>query len=187
MRRCLCRGCWPEQCTWRIGHAPAAWTALLNHLRRVGHADAAIEAAGLARRSSRGTLIDMFRDRAIFPIKSEDGQTVAFIGRARPGGRADTPKYLNSPGNQPLDERRGPVRSPRGPRRAGRGARPVIVESPFDAIAVSIADPRQFAGAALVGTALTGEQASPIRSAEELQRSCRCRCTYRPFPCQAAR
>ena len=34
---------------WRIGYAPAGWTALTNHLRGLGHDDAVIEASGLAR------------------------------------------------------------------------------------------------------------------------------------------
>jgi DNA primase-like protein len=41
---------------WRIGCAPAGWNALTSHLRRLGHDDDAIQAAGLATRSSRGTL-----------------------------------------------------------------------------------------------------------------------------------
>ena len=40
---------------WRIGCAPAGWNALTSHLRRLGHGDDAIQAAGLATRSSRGT------------------------------------------------------------------------------------------------------------------------------------
>ena len=54
---------------WQIGYAPAGWTALTDHLRGLGHGDAEIEAAGLARRSSRGTLIDHFRDRAMLAIR----------------------------------------------------------------------------------------------------------------------
>jgi DNA primase len=72
------------QRTRRVGYGPAARAALLDHLRDLGHGDAAIEASGLARRSPRGTLIDTFRDRAMLPIRTEDGQTAAFIGRARP-------------------------------------------------------------------------------------------------------
>ena len=95
---------------------------------------------------------------------------MAFIGRARPGGRADTPKYLNSPGTSLYTK--GEVLFGLHEARAAlaRGARPVIVEGPFDAIAVSIADPRQFAGAALVGTALTGAQAAALNRIADLDR-----------------
>ena len=106
----------------------------------------------------------------MLPIKREDGQTVAFIGRARPGGRADTPKYLNSPGTSLYTK--GEVLFGLHEARAAlaRGARPAIVEGPFDAIAVSIADPNQLAGAALVGTALTGEQAAALNRMADLER-----------------
>src|ERR1019366_5790303 len=43
------RGFGPETMTqWRIGYAPAGWTALTDHLRSLDHNDAAIQAAGLA-------------------------------------------------------------------------------------------------------------------------------------------
>jgi len=79
---------------WRIGYAPAGWTTLTSHLRRLGYRDAAIEAAGLARRSSRGTLIDHFRDRVMLAVRDERGAIVGFIGRAHPDAGAGVPKYL---------------------------------------------------------------------------------------------
>jgi len=69
---------------WPIGYAPAGWTTLIDHLRHLGYDDALIEAAGLARRSSRGTLIDHFRDRVMLAIRDERGMIAGFIGRARP-------------------------------------------------------------------------------------------------------
>ena len=52
---------------WHIGYAPGGWVTLTGHLRALGHHDDAIQAAGLARISSRGTLIDHFRDRGHAP------------------------------------------------------------------------------------------------------------------------
>ena len=73
-----------EASRWRIGYAPAGWTTLTQHLHDLGYDNATIHAAGLARRSSRGTLIDHFRDRVMFPVRNERGSLVGFIGRARP-------------------------------------------------------------------------------------------------------
>jgi DNA primase len=56
---------------WQIGYAPGRWTALTDHLRALGHDDDAIQAAGLARLSSRGTLTDHFRDRVMLPVLGE--------------------------------------------------------------------------------------------------------------------
>ncbi len=52
-----------------------------------------IQAAGLARVSSRGTLIDHFRDRVMLPVHDEHGTLAGFIARARPGadGSAELP------------------------------------------------------------------------------------------------
>src|SRR6266516_3753018 len=72
---------------WLAGYAPAGGAALTRHLRAHGYADAVIEAAGLARRSRRGALVDTFRDRAMLPIRDSGGAIVAFIGRAPDGAR----------------------------------------------------------------------------------------------------
>jgi DNA primase len=67
---------------WDIGYAPGGWTALTGHLRGLGHHGAAIEAAGLARPSRRGILIDVFRDRAMLAVRGERGQIAGFWKRS---------------------------------------------------------------------------------------------------------
>ncbi len=54
---------------------------------------ASFEAAGLLRR--RGSLVDAFRNRVMFPIADELGRCIAFGARAI--DPEDQPKYLNSP------------------------------------------------------------------------------------------
>ena len=156
---------------WRVGYAPAGWTALTNHLRGLGHDDAVIEASGLARQSSRGTLIDHFRDRVMLAIRNENGIVAGFIGRAHPDAAPTVPKYLNSPETAAyikgdllfgLHEARGGL---------ARGAVPVIAEGPFDAIAISAADPGRYAGLAPCGTALTDRQAATVGRVGDLSRT----------------
>ena len=60
---------------WHIGYAPGGWTALTGHLHALGHDDDAIQAAGLARISSRGTLIDHFRHRVRRPRSTTNAGT----------------------------------------------------------------------------------------------------------------
>jgi DNA primase len=156
---------------WHIGYAPRGWTALTSCLRSRGHQDDAIQAAGLARVSSRGTLIDHFRDRVMLPVHDEHGNLAGFIGRARPGTDPAIPKYLNGPATslyQKGDLLFG-LHHARG--RLARGATPVIVEGPFDAIAVTLADPGRFAGLAPCGTALTSRQAAALGRAAHLRRT----------------
>ena len=158
---------------WHIGYAPAGWTALTEHLRSLGHHDDAIQAAGLATRSSRGTLIDRFRDRIMLPVHDAAGMLAGFTGRARPGAGPDTPKYLNSP--QTATYKKSHLNPLFGLCQArpdlARGAIPVIVEGAFDAIAVSIADPGRHAGLAPCGTALTSQQAAQLSQAADLPRT----------------
>jgi DNA primase len=141
--------------TWQAGHAPAQWNALTLHLTALGHPEALIEATGLGRRSRRGTLIDTFRDRAMLPIRQTDGTIVAFIGRAAEHAAPDVPKYLNSPATSHYSKGETLFGLYEARAALANGARPVIVEGPLDAIAVSTAGDGRYAGLAPCGTALT--------------------------------
>jgi DNA primase len=154
---------------WHIGYAPRGWTALTSYLRSRGHHDDAIQAAGLARISSGGMLIDHFRDRVMLPVHGEQGTLAGFIGRARPGTAPAIPKYLNGPATSTYQK--GDLLFGLHHARAhlARGATPVIVEGPFDAIAVTLADPRHYAGLAPCGTALTGHQAAALGRSADLR------------------
>jgi DNA primase catalytic core len=139
------------------GYAPATWTALVNHLRQAGYTDQEILAAGLARHSSKGGLIDFFRNRAVLPItRPQDGAVVAFIGRKHPDDTNDrAPKYLNSPTTTVFRKSDLPFGlTPRQGDLLREGADLVIVEGPMDALAVTVARPDLVAVAPL-GTALT--------------------------------
>ena len=156
---------------WQIGYAPAGWTALTGYLRRLGHHDDVIQAAGLATRSSRGTLIDRFRDRVMLPVHDADGGLAGFTGRASPGAEPDTPKYLNSPETAAYKKSHLLFGLHQARAALARGAVPVIAEGPFDAIAVTIADPGRHAGVAPCGTALTSQQAALLGQAADLART----------------
>jgi len=152
---------------WQAGHAPASWDALTRHLRTLGFPDPLLEAAGLARRSRRGTLIDTFRNRVMLPIRSGDGTVIAFIGRAPdPPGRG-VPKYLNSPQTTLYDKSEVLFGLWEARQALAAGARPVIVEGPLDAIAVTTAGQGRFAGVAPCGTALTARHADAFSRAPD--------------------
>ena len=153
---------------WRIGYAPDQWTALISHLRTAGHDDETIMAAGLARRSSRGTIIDCFRDRVMLAIRDEHGQIAGFIGRANPASGRRVPKYLNSPDTAAFSKGSLLFGLHEARDRLAAGAQPVLVEGPFDAIAVTAADPARFTGMAPCGTALTSRQAEALARAVNL-------------------
>lgn len=76
-----------------IGYSPDEWDHLVLHLKDAGIRDDVMTRSGLASRSSRGTLIDRFRGRVMFPIFDVRGDAVGFGARILDG---DGPKYLNS-------------------------------------------------------------------------------------------
>lgn len=76
-----------------LGYSPDEWDALVGHLRDRGIRDDVMKRAGLASTSSRGSLIDRFRGRIMFPVFDLRGDPVGFGARILEG---DGPKYLNS-------------------------------------------------------------------------------------------
>jgi DNA primase len=153
---------------WKIGYA-ASWTILTEHLRGLGHCDAALLCSGLVVAGSNGQLRDHFHDRLMIPLRAEDGYAVGFIGRRHPNAGDDHgPKYLNSPDTEIFTKGNILAGLAEGRGRLASGARPVLVEGPLDAIAVSIAAPAQYVGIAPCGTALTGEQVAALARAVSL-------------------
>ena len=158
------RGVTPEQVTgYQVGYAPPGWTRLVDHLHANGYTDAELLDAGVAMSTSRGSVVDRFRDRIMFPVHDPDGQVIAFIGRALDPSE-DAPKYLNSP--ETALYRKSEVLYGLGAEPTRRaltaGAQPVIVEGPLDAIAVTRAGDGQYAGVAPSGTALTSGQVAAL-------------------------
>ncbi|WP_329519512.1 toprim domain-containing protein [Spirillospora sp. NBC_01491] len=155
---------------WRIGYAPRGTHALTDHLRGLGHDDAAILAAGLARRGRGGRLYDVFRDRAMFAIRTADGRIAGFIGRLPDGGTG--PKYLNSPDSAFFHKGDLLYGLHEARERFAGGARPVLVEGPLDAIAVGLAAaPREHAAVAACGLSLTAAQLAALGRAADLDRT----------------
>jgi DNA primase len=156
---------------WHVGYAPRGWTALTDYLRGRGHGDDVIQAAGLARISSRGTLIDHFRDRVMLPVHDEHGNLAGFTGRAHPGAGPAVPKYLNSPETSTYKKSDLLFGLHQARDRLAHGATPVIVEGPFDAIAVTLAGRGRYAGLAPCGTALTTQQAEALSRSADLRQT----------------
>jgi len=79
-----------------IGHAPDAWDACTQALKKRGVTEARLVEAGLAIRRDKGQgVYDRFRNRIIFPIRDAHGSVVGFGGRAMD---PDEPaKYINTP------------------------------------------------------------------------------------------
>ncbi|MFD0690961.1 toprim domain-containing protein [Actinomadura fibrosa] len=145
---------------WEVGHAPSGRYGLVHHLRQVGHGDEDIVAAGLARRGRGGQLTDVFRNRALLPLRDGHGAIVGFIGRRLDGAKG--PKYLNSPETALFRKSETLFGLYEGRDQLAGGARPVLVEGPLDAIAVDVAAPGPLVAVAPCGTAITTAQIDAI-------------------------
>jgi DNA primase catalytic core len=153
------RGLPTQQAGVQAGYAPAGWTRLVDHLRRRGHTDRALLDAGLAKVSSRGSLIDVYRDRMVFPITTPAGEVVSFIGRRNPADDANPgiPKYLNGPNTDLYNKSALPYGLDAAAVAAiANGAPILLVEGPLDHAAIRASVPlEQAVPIAAAGTALT--------------------------------
>lgn len=157
------------QARWQAGYAPASWDALIRRLRALGCSDMLIERSGLARRSPHGSLTDTFRDRAMFPVRSANGTLAGFIGRAPEHAADGVPRYLNSARTCLYDKSTLLFGLWEEREALAAGARPVIVEGPLDAIAVTTAGQGRYAGIAPCGTALTVRHISALAHMADLR------------------
>ena len=157
------RNLYPQLRQAEIGYAPTGWTHLLDHLRRLGHSDGTLVAAGLARQASTGRLIDHFRDRLMIPILDADGQLAGFTGRSAPEAKPDVPKYLNSPATPLFDKSRLLYGAGEDHDTLKAGAMAILVEGPLDRLAIrQAAGNLVIVGVAPLGTAFTDHHAQQL-------------------------
>ena len=151
------------------GYAPAAWTGLVDHARTLGYSDAVIHAAGLAVPTRRNTLVDRFRDRVVLSIRDHEGDVVGFVGRVHPSNADErAPRYVNSPAGGLYRKSDLLFGLADGVDALRAGATPVLVEGPFDALAVTAARAGRYVGLAPCGTAFTCGQAAALQRAADL-------------------
>ncbi|MGI8532930.1 MAG: DNA primase [Geodermatophilaceae bacterium] len=82
--------------TFGCGYAPTSWDSLTKHLLGKGFGQQELTTAGLSRLSSRGTYIDRFHRRLLWPIHDITGDAIGF-GARKLYDDDDGPKYLNTP------------------------------------------------------------------------------------------
>lgn len=81
---------------FKVGYAPPGWDGLLRSKELASVRPELMALGGLAKARESGGHYDTFRNRLMFPIRDENGRTIAFGGRVMPGSD-DPAKYLNSP------------------------------------------------------------------------------------------
>jgi len=148
-----------------IGYAPSKWDGLLREVGARFSSDMLLAAGLVAKKENAASGVrfyDRFRNRILFPIRSQSGEGVGFGGRALDD---IPPKYLNTPETAIFSKGRHLFGLDRvtQPAPGGKGERgPLIVmEGYFDAVTAHQAGFTRTV--ATMGTALTSEQAALIR------------------------
>jgi DNA primase len=79
-----------------LGCSPRGWQELINYAASRNISAQTLEKVGLARKREDGSYFDFFRGRAIFPVFSSTGRTIAF-GARKIYEDDQLGKYINSP------------------------------------------------------------------------------------------
>lgn len=148
-----------------LGFAPETWDALSRYLLQQGFTEEELLLADVSRRSRRGTLIDTFRNRVIFPIVDLRGNVIGFGGRVLDDSQ---PKYLNT-AQTPVFDKGKNLFSLQFAKNSVTTTL-ILAEGYMDVIAVHQAGFENVV--ATLGTAITPDQARKI-SQYRLHSSCR--------------
>ncbi len=136
-----------------LGFAPNSFSALHDHMRRLGYTDEELIKGFLCGKSPKtGRAYDYFRNRVMFPIIDTSGNIVAFGGRVMDDSK---PKYLNSSDTPGFKKSRHLFALNFARNHAAEAM--ILCEGYMDVIALHAAG---FENAvATLGTAITSEQA----------------------------
>jgi DNA primase len=115
-----------------IGYAPDGWQNLASAFD--DYSMAGLQQAGLVLRGEQGRLYDRFRDRVMFPILNQKGETIAFGGRVLGEGE---PKYLNSPETPLFEKGREVFGLPQARQSLREKNTAIIVEGYMDVVALA--------------------------------------------------
>jgi DNA primase len=144
---------------FELGWAPAAWSALTDHLLAEGFATDELVAAGLARARETGGVYDYFRGRLTIPIRDPRGKAIGFGARTLdPEGQ---PKYLNSPQTELFDKSQTLFALDKAGRTIRELGEAVVVEGYTDVIRAHAAACTNVV--ASLGTALTAQHVQALK------------------------
>ncbi len=143
------------------GYAPAGWEELTKHLLAKGFTAAELTLGGLARESGRGSLIDRFHRRLLWPIRDVTGDVVGFGARRLYDDDKIEAKYLNTPETPIYKKSHLLYGVDLAKREIARQHRAVIVEGYTDVMACHLAGVTT--AVATCGTAFGSDHVSVVR------------------------
>jgi DNA primase len=143
------------------GYAPAGWEELTKHLLAKGFTAAELTLGGLSRESGRGSLIDRFHRRLLWPIRDVTGDVVGFGARRLYDDDKIEAKYLNTPETPIYKKSHLLYGVDLAKREIARQHRAVIVEGYTDVMACHLAGVTT--AVATCGTAFGSDHVSVVR------------------------
>jgi DNA primase len=143
------------------GFAPSGWDALTRHLLARTFTPQELTLAGLSRESGRGSLIDRFHRRLLWPIRDVSGETVGFGARRIFDDDRIEAKYLNTPETPIYKKSQLLYGADLAKRSIARKHQAVIVEGYTDVMACHLAGVET--AVATCGTAFGSEHVSVLR------------------------
>ncbi len=143
------------------GYAPSGWDSATKYLLGRGFSPSELTLAGLARESGRGTLIDRFHRRLLWPIKDVSGDVVGFGARRIHDDDKIEAKYLNTPETPIYKKSQLLYGMDVAKREIAKQHKAVVVEGYTDVMACHLADVTT--AVATCGTAFGTEHIGVIR------------------------
>lgn len=145
---------------FEIGYAPDNWRGLTDHFKSHAIRLAAKDAGLLTSPANSSRLLDFFRDRLIFPIRSREGELVGYGGRLITE-KEGSPKYLNTPETDKFQKSQLLYGLHQNLASISERKEAILVEGYMDVVRLSTSD-FDYAVAPM-GTALTNEQVGLLR------------------------
>lgn len=140
-----------------IGYAPDSWSECIEYCleRKIRIED--LVAAGIARKSEKGSFFSFFRDRITIPIKDRSGNIIAFTARYV-GDNKDIAKYFNSPDSTIYKKSNVVFGINHAARFAAKAQRFIIVEGAPDVLTLQSDKVQLFETVAALGTSWSEKQ-----------------------------
>jgi DNA primase len=143
------------------GYAPDDWDSLTKHLQAKGFSQSELVTGGLARPTQRGSLIDRFHRRLLWPIRDLGGDVVGFGARRLYDDDRVEAKYLNTPETPIYKKSQLLYGMDQAKKEVARQHRAVIVEGYTDVMACHLAGVPT--AVATCGTAFGGDHVTILR------------------------
>ena len=143
-----------------IGYNPGGWDKLTQAALSAGYKKEFLLSTGLSTETQKGTLVDRFHDRVMFPIKDTSGKVIAFGGRIMTADKKAA-KYQNSPESEIYHKKMTLYGIDVARTEAVRADKCYLVEGYFDVISMYMKGIKNVVASS--GTSLTVEQIHLLR------------------------